>query len=61
MGLIGENAGHGIKKHGLTATALTAATILGLVFLYRFLKANLDADLMQKLPRSFRPHSPAQE
>ena len=50
-----------MKKHGPLASLLAATTLLGLVFLYRLLKSNLDADLMQKLPRSLRPFASAQD
>lgn len=61
MGMNGENIKHGIKRHGLWASVLTGAALLGLFYLYRLLKSNLDADFMQKLPRTFRPHTPAQD
>ena len=61
MGVHGESTKRGMGKHGLWASALAAAALLGLVFLYRLLKSNLDADLMQKLPRSLRPLTPAQD
>ena len=61
MGIHSESIGHSVRQHGLLASVLTAAAVLGLVFLYRFLKSNLDADFMHKLPRSFRPLTPAQD
>ena len=61
MGTYSESIGQSVKQHGLLASALTAAALLGLVFLYRILKSSLDADFMQKLPRSFRPLTTAQD
>ena len=61
MGTYSESIGQSVKRHGLLASVLTAAAVLGLVFLYRFLKSSLDADFMRKLPRSFRSLTPAQD
>ena len=57
----GEHIKHGIKQHGLVATLLTGAALVGLFYLYRLLKSHVDADFMQRLPRSLRPHTPAQD
>ena len=48
MGTFSESIGQSVKRHGLLATVLTAAAVLGLVFLYRILKSTLDADFMQQ-------------
>ena len=39
MGTYSESIGHSVKRHGLLASVLTAAAVLGLVFLYRILKS----------------------
>lgn len=61
MRMYGERIRHGSMQRGLLATMLTVVTLLGLVFLFRYLKPQLAADVMQKLPHPFLPLTPAQD